>query len=98
MLIVVQPLVRFRPTRLTVDPGVCDGFAIQDVKVGRDSQFLTATPVQGIFASPGIDLYMDEAGPGIPIKILVENKNSVTMSFKGALIGIVEERTRRGAT
>jgi hypothetical protein len=88
----VKPQAPFRPTSLWIDPAHCHDFVVEDVLVGNNSQFLTSSPISGIFfaGGEGLPVGIDHSVPGVDIKVCVVNVGPTKMIFRGVLVGVVE--------
>lgn len=81
----------FRPTRLMVGSSFASLFAIQDIKVGADSLFLSTGPVPAEAFLPDAvtasALKRRSAAPGTPVILTVQNTDGMAHPFRGALFG-----------
>jgi hypothetical protein len=89
--VTVQCQVYFRPTALIIPPMVAGNFDIVDLKVGKNSQFLSARSVPAIaFAYPDgtpIPLKIDILRPGQFLTISVHNNADLNQRFTATLVG-----------
>ena len=89
-IITTRPQVIFRPDRLVVPASIASSFLINDLRVGKNSQFVSATAVpaetftQGAF---GVRLKMDTAQISQDIILSVTNTSGGGLRFTAALIG-----------
>lgn len=89
-IITTRPQVIFRPDRLVVPASIAASFVINDLRVGKNSQFVSATAVpaeaftQGAF---GVRLKMDTAQISQDIILSVTNISGGGLRFLAALIG-----------
>lgn len=85
-----RPQVVFRPDRLVVPASIASSFLINDLRVGKNSQFVNATAVpaetftQGAF---GVRLKLDTAQVSQDIVMSVTNVSAGAVRFTAALIG-----------
>jgi hypothetical protein len=86
-----QPQVVFRPDRLVIPLDVATHFLVDDLKIGKNSMFISATGVPAECFShdaSGVGLKMDTAQVSQIISITVTNLDAVTdYRFIAALIG-----------
>jgi len=89
----IQTQVPFRPSMLVIPPHVSPNFIITDIKVGKNSQFASASPLPATaFALPDgtpIPLRMDTASPAMWIILSVSNTSSKATNFEATLVGSV---------
>ncbi len=87
----VQCQLYFRPTALVIPPMLAGNFDIVDLKIGKNSQFLSPKSVPAsAFAMPDgtpIPLKLDVLSPGEFAIITVRNNSGHTQSFAGTLVG-----------
>lgn len=89
-IITTRPQVIFRPDRLVVPASIAASFLINDLRVGKNSQFVAATAVpaeaftQGAF---GVRLKLDTAQVSQDIILNVTNTSGGALRFTAALIG-----------
>jgi hypothetical protein len=85
-----KPQVLFRGTRLIVGSAIAPFFTIDDIKVGRSSQFV-ATGSQPAEAfketSTGDNVSLDSCRPGMDIVLQVTNTSDTAQDFRAALFG-----------
>lgn len=89
-VITITPQKPFRPEGLIVDPGCAPNFLILDVRVGTDSQFVSAAAIPASIFVPNsmnIGLRGDTCNPGISITISVQNISLAASRFLGGLVG-----------
>jgi hypothetical protein len=85
-----QPQLIFRGSRLIVPSALANNFSINDIRVGKDSQAVSANPIPAAAFSElavGVNLGLDTATPGIIITISVSNTIVMLQTFAAALIG-----------
>lgn len=85
-----QPQLIFRGSRLIVPSALANNFSINDIRVGKDSQAVSANPIPAAAFSElavGVNLGLDTATPGIIITISVSNTQTSQQTFSAALIG-----------
>lgn len=84
-----QPQVVFRPERLIIsDPSAY--FTVQDLKVGKDSQFIAPGSQPSAVWAPGsfgVRLKMDTCQVSMIIAITVTNTDSAAHAFLASVIG-----------
>ena len=94
----VQCQVPFRPLMLKIPAHLRTSFVITDIKVGKNSQFVSPRPLPATaFAwedGTPIALKMDVARPGMWITISVLSTRDVSVNFEATLIGTWEELPR----
>jgi hypothetical protein len=89
-VITTRPQVVFRPDRLVIPASIAPAFLLNDLKVGKNSQFAAATAVpaevftQGAF---GVRLKNDTAQVSMDIILNVTNISGGALRFNAALIG-----------
>ena len=85
-----KPQVLFRGTRLIVGSAIAQFFTIDDIKVGRTSQFV-ATGSQPAEAfkdtATGDNVSLDTCRPGMDIVLQVTNVSDTAQDFRAALFG-----------
>ena len=85
-----KPQVLFRGTRLIVGSAIAPFFTIDDIKVGRTSQFV-ATGSQPAEAfkdtATGDNVSLDTCRPGMDIVLQVTNVSDTAQDFRAALFG-----------
>lgn len=92
--ITTRPQLVFRPERLVIDDAIAPQFQVNDLRVGKNSQFLNVNPIPGgIFRSTavGVRLKCETAQINSDITINVTNNSLGTLNFSGALIGAAVE-------
>jgi hypothetical protein len=85
-----RPQVKFRGTRLSVPSSIAPGFLIDDLKVGRSSQFVgsgaqSAETFKDTATSDNIAT--DTAEPGMDIVLSVTNTTATAQDFHATLFG-----------
>ncbi len=89
-IITTRPQVIFRPDRLVIPASIASSFLLNDLKVGKNSQFVAATAIpaeaftQGAF---GVRLKLDTAQVSQDIILNVTNTSGGALRFTAALIG-----------
>jgi hypothetical protein len=91
--ITARPQVLFRPHRLIVGSSIAANFMIEDVKIGRASQFAgsgaqTAEAFKDT-AGAGARLNWDTCNPGVDITMTVRNFTGAASDFRATLFGDV---------
>ena len=105
--VLAQPQVHFRPHYLVIPKEVAQDFLILDIKVSKNSEFISCDPIPAstfggevvilkdriVSAEPylPIRMYFDLCRPGEAICITVQNLNASSRNFTGCLIGPVIE-------
>ena len=92
--IISRPQVVFRPERLAVASATASSFLITDLKIGKNSQFLSGDPVPAeAFAniSVGVGMKMDTAVVNQDISIAVSNISGSGARFLAGLYGTAIE-------
>jgi len=76
--LVAQPQVGFKPHTLVIDDEAADWYDVEDVRVGRNSQFVNASPVPGsqFKASASKPISMDTAQISMNITVRLTNTSS----------------------
>lgn len=85
-----QPQVVFRPDRVIVPNSIAPSFLINDLKIGKNSMFISATAVPAQAFShdaAGVGLKMDTAQVSQIISITVTNISAGALRFIAALTG-----------
>jgi len=88
--VVLAPQVIFRGERLIVPETIADFFTIDDIRIGKDSQFGAAGSVPAaVYANVtvGANLNLDLATVGMQIVIVVTNVSPDPQRFRAGLIG-----------
>src|SRR5215467_2290070 len=88
-----NPQVLFKPKRL-VYTGPAATFVIQDVKIGRSSQFVAsgAQPADAYPATSTVDnMELDTARPGVVITLRIQNVGGAAADFRATMFGQVAE-------
>lgn len=88
--VVLAPQVIFRGERLIVPEAIADFFTIDDIRIGKDSQFGAAGSVPAaVYANVtvGANLNLDMARVGMQIVIVVTNVGADPQRFRAGLIG-----------
>lgn len=79
-----------RPTQIVIPNDVAPHFLVTDVKVGRNSQFLSAACVPASFfaeSSPRDDLLFEILQPGMMLALSVTNISDVSREFRCTVRG-----------
>jgi hypothetical protein len=91
-----QSLVSFRPMCLEIPRAIRKYFQIIDIKVGKNSQLLSAVPIPAtVFSKEDgtpVLLKMDVTKPGYDIVLSVTNIDSSDREFEATMFGQIEER------
>ena len=86
-----RPELIFRPDRLVVPATVGPNFSIQDLKVGKNSQFVDPNPVPAeAFAENAVNVAMslDTCNVGQSVTIVALNTTANQATFKAILFGL----------
>lgn len=89
-IITTRPQVIFRPERLVVGQAIAPSFLINDLRVGKNSQFVNAgsVPAEGFsHQAQGVRLKCDTAQVGSDIVVSVTNTSGGALRFTAMLIG-----------
>jgi hypothetical protein len=88
----VVPQLAFRPLSLRLDSTSARHFDVEDVRVGKNSQFPVAGSIPGILFNSidGLPVGLDAAAPGQVISIHVRNTSGGHAVFQAALVGEVD--------
>jgi hypothetical protein len=89
-----QPQETFRPERYAVASSIAASFVVNDIKIGKNSQFLTFDVVPAeVFSNlaVGVDMKLDTANLGNLISVTVTNISAAASFFYSSLIGTVIE-------
>lgn len=92
--IVSRPQVLFRGERLVLASDIAGSFTIDDVKVGKDSQFVAEGPIPGRVLQEnavGVGFQLDTAQISQDISIAITNISGAPATFRAALIGTAAE-------
>lgn len=92
--ITTRPQVLFRAERLVIGNAIAPSFLVNDLKIGKNSQFVNAGSLPGeAFSnlSVGVTLKMDTAQVGNDIVINVTNTSAGALRFVAALMGSAVE-------
>ena len=85
-----RPQVKFRGTRLSIPSSIATSFLIEDLKVGRNSQFVASgAPSAETFKDTATsdNIATDTAEPGMDIVLSVTNTSGTAQDFHGTLFG-----------
>lgn len=88
--VVTFPQIPFRGERLLVPSDIAGLFAIDDIKVGKNSQLVASGPLPArCFSevSVGVGLHLDTAQVSQQITVRVRNISGQSATFRGMLIG-----------
>ena len=88
--VVTFPQIPFRGERLVIPSDIAGLFAIDDIKVGKNSQLVASGPLPArAFSevSVGVGLHLDTAQVSQQITLVVRNISGQTAVFRGMLIG-----------
>src|SRR6185436_8423364 len=91
--VTANPQVLFKPKRL-VYTGPTNTFVIQDVKIGRSSQFVASgsQPADAYPATSTVDnMELDTARPGVVITLRIQNVGGAAADFRATMFGQVAE-------
>ncbi|MDX2023240.1 MAG: hypothetical protein SF187_23605 [Deltaproteobacteria bacterium] len=92
--ITARPQVLFRGRRLLVGSTIAGSFTIEDIKVGRNSQFVGTGPQPAEAfrdTATGDNISLDTCKPGVDISITVRNITGAAADFRATLFGDVVE-------
>lgn len=91
----VQPQVPFRPQRFVVPSDIAGSFTIGDIRVGKNSQFVTADAVPARAfqedASSGIEFGFDTAQVSQVISVVANNISLAQQVFRAVFLGAAVE-------
>lgn len=91
----VQPQVPYRPQRLIVPSDIAGSFTIGDIRVGKNSQFVTADAVPARAfqedATSGIEFGFDTAQVSQVIAVVANNISLAQQVFRGVFMGAAVE-------
>jgi hypothetical protein len=93
-IIISRPQVIFRGERLSVPSDVAGDFTIDDVKVGKDSQFCAEGPIPARCLQEnawGIQFQLDTAQISQNLQLTVTNISGTSRTFRAMLLGSVVE-------
>jgi hypothetical protein len=85
-----QPQVLFRPRRLVVAGGIASTFLIEDIKIGKDSQFVASGAIPASAFAPDVvvlDLKMDTCQLAASIVMTVTNITLADARFNAVMFG-----------
>ena len=85
-----RPQVAFKGKRLAVSRSSAPSFAITNLTVGKNSQFVTtdAIPAEAFADNAfGMNLELDTCQPAMNISIAIENISNASARFRATLIG-----------
>lgn len=89
--ITVRPQVPFRPQRFIVPSDIAGAFTIGDIRVGKNSQFVTADAVPARAfqedASSGIEFGFDTAQVSQDISVVANNISAAQQVFRAIFMG-----------
>ena len=91
----VQPQVPFRPQRFVVPSDIAGSFTIGDIRVGKNSQFVTADAVPARAfqedATSGIEFGFDTAQVSQVISVVANNISLAQQVFRAVFLGAAVE-------
>lgn len=88
--VIVQPQIPFRGERLVIPSDIAGLFSIDDIRVGKNSQFVASSPIPARTFSEvgvGVGLHLDTAQVSQQIVLRVRNISGQDATFRAALIG-----------
>jgi hypothetical protein len=88
--ITARPQVLFRGTRLLVSGSIATNFMIEDIKVGRNSQFVGtgAQPAEAFKdTATGDNVSLDACKAGVDLTLIVTNISGAATDFRASLFG-----------
>ena len=94
-----QPQLPFRPSRFVIPAATVANFSVNDLKIGKNSQFLSSAAVPAAVFSElavGVALAMDAAQIAQDIVLSVTNVDALPHRFTAAMIGESCEGARLG--
>jgi hypothetical protein len=89
-----RPQVLFRGTRLLIPSSIGQFIRVEDVKVGRTSQFAAIGAQPGIAyseLSTADNLQLDTSSPGMDVTLRISNRGGAAIDFSATLFGDVVE-------
>ena len=89
-----RPQALFRGTRLVIPTSIAASVVIEDIKVGRSSQFVASGSQPGeafMATATGDNVSLDTAQPGMDITLKITNVSGVAIDFRATLFGDVVE-------
>lgn len=92
--ITTRPQTLFRGTRLVIPSAIAANVVIEDIKVGRNSQFAASGGQPGEAfkdTATGDNVSLDTARPGMDITLKVQNVGATALDFRATLFGDVVE-------
>jgi hypothetical protein len=86
----VSPDGLVRPVGLEIDPDVAPHLMVRGVKVGMNSQFVSAecVPATLFTLSPSVDLHLNTIGPGSRFSVDVSCVGLEDVTFRGRLLAV----------
>lgn len=91
----VQPQVPFRPQRFVVPSDIAGSFTIGDIRIGKNSQFVTADAVPARAfqedATSGIEFGFDTAQVSQVISVVANNISLAQQVFRAVFLGAAVE-------
>ena len=91
-ILTVRPTNPFRPELLVVDPAIAPSFLVNDIKIGRRSQFIGSGSVPAAAfspLSPLVTLQFDTDQISQDISVSVTNTSGAPQRFTGFLLGTI---------
>lgn len=101
--VVVRSQVSFRPTYLVIPKVIAVDFEILDLKIGKNSQFVSGDPIHAsvfsgevvvlkdkvvnVVSDLPLAMRMDVYRPELEIHLTVRNLNPCSRNFFGAIVG-----------
>ena len=93
--IALRPQVPYRAQRLVVPSDIAGSFVITDIRVGKNSQFVTSDPVPARAfqedASSGIEFGFDTAQVSMDLSIAISNVSLAQQVFRACFLGAAVE-------
>ena len=83
-----QPSIVVRPSHLYVPPNIADDFSIVDLRIGKNSQFISvgALPASAFSVGRGSPIACtDTATPGLIVTLVVRNESRRNLKFRAML-------------
>jgi hypothetical protein len=94
VVIVSRPQVLFRGERLVIPSDIAGDFVVDDVKVGKDSQFVAEGSIPGRVLQENardVAFQLDTAQISQDVSISITNISGAARTFRAALIGRAAE-------
>jgi len=92
--VILQPQVPFRGRRLVIPSDIAGAILVNDLKVGKNSQFATQGPVPARVYSEfgvGVDMNLDTAQISQQVSLNITNTSGAAVTFNAAILGTAVE-------